>query len=68
MGSGWLCDRGGSPRRIQVGDMIVCEPGTEHWHGAAEGSVMMHLAVSLGITTWKEEVDDTEWRKAIEAS
>jgi len=62
MGSGWICDKGGEPRQIHTGDTIVCEAGTEHWHGAAEGSVMMHLACSLGVTTWKEEVTDEEWR------
>lgn len=63
MGSGWICDRGGKPRPISTGDIIVCEAGTEHWHGAAEGSVMMHLACSLGMTSWKEEVTDEEWRE-----
>lgn len=61
VGSGWICDRGGQPRRIQVGDVIVCDAGTEHWHGAAEGSCMAHLAISLGVTSWKEEVTDSEW-------
>jgi quercetin dioxygenase-like cupin family protein len=63
MGSGWICDRGGKPRQINTGDVIVCEAGTEHWHGAAEGSVMMHLACSLGVTNWKEEVGDVEWQE-----
>ena len=62
MGSGWICDRGGEPRKIQAGDVIVCEAGTEHWHGASEGSVMMHLAISLGMTSWKEEVKEEDWR------
>ena len=65
MGSGWVCDRGAKPRRIRTGDVVVCEAGTEHWHGADEGSVMMHLAVSLGVTSWKEEVGDGEWREGI---
>lgn len=63
MGSGWICDRGGQPRKIKAGDVVVCEAGTEHWHGAREGSVLMHLAVSLGQTSWKEEVSDAEWRE-----
>ena len=66
MGSGWICDRGGNPRQIQTGDLIVCEAGTEHWHGAADGTLMMHLAISLGVTSWKEEVSEDEWR--VEAS
>lgn len=34
-------------------------------HGAAEGTVMMHLAISLGHTSWKEEVVEDEWRRSI---
>ncbi len=64
-GSGWVCDRGGKPRRIRAGDVVVCEAGTEHWHGADEGSVMMHLAISLGVTSWKEEVEEGEWKSSI---
>ena len=43
----------------------MCEAGTEHWHGAEEGSVMMHLAISLGVTSWKEEVGEDEWKSSI---
>lgn len=32
MGSGWVCDRGGVPRKIGVGDIVVCDAGTEHWY------------------------------------
>lgn len=61
-GSGWICDKGEKPRRIRTGDMILCAPGTTHWHGADEGSMMMHLAVSLGKTSWAEEVSEEEWK------
>jgi quercetin dioxygenase-like cupin family protein len=60
-GSGWICDKGGKPRRIRTGDMVVCEPGTTHWHGADDGSMMMHLAISLGKTSWAEEVSEEEY-------
>jgi quercetin dioxygenase-like cupin family protein len=36
-GSGWICDKGGKPRRIRTGDTVVCAAGTTHWHGADEG-------------------------------
>lgn len=68
VGSGWICDRGGKPRKIQVGDVVVCEAGTEHWHGAAEGSCMAHLAISLGVTSWKDEVSEEEWKQGTQAS
>ena len=50
-GSGWVCDKGGKPERISVGDIVQCPAGTVHWHGADKGSMMMHLAISLGKTT-----------------
>ena len=30
-------------------------------HGADDGSMMMHLAISLGKTTWMEEVGQEEY-------
>jgi quercetin dioxygenase-like cupin family protein len=60
-GSGWVCDEGEKPRRIRTGDLVVCAPGTTHWHGADDGSMMMHLAVSLGEAKWGEEVGEEEY-------
>lgn len=58
MGSGWICDQGGEPRRITAGDTIWAEPGATHWHGADKNSFLSHLAIGLGRTTWHEEVVD----------
>lgn len=60
-GSGWVCDKGGKPQRISVGDIVQCPAKTVHWHGADDGSMMMHLAISLGKTTWMEEVSQEEY-------
>lgn len=62
-GSGWICDKGGEPRRIIGGDYIWCPPGTTHWHGADNGSYMVHQAVSHGKTTWHDPVTDEEYGK-----
>jgi quercetin dioxygenase-like cupin family protein len=62
-GSGWICDKGGKPRRIRTGDTVVCAAGTTHWHGADEGSMMMHLAISLGTTSWDVEVTQEEYNQ-----
>lgn len=62
-GSGWVCDKGGVPQRIRVGDIVQCPAGTTHWHGADDGSMLTHLAVSLGKTTWLEEVTSEEYGK-----
>ncbi|SCO91257.1 uncharacterized protein FRV6_15385 [Fusarium oxysporum] len=56
-GSGWICDKGGEPRRLHAGDMVWASPGTTHWHGADEGSYMTHLAISMGKATWHEQVE-----------
>lgn len=64
-GSGWVCDKGSKPVRILTGDVIWCPPGTTHWHGADDGTYMVHQAVSLGGVEWGEEVQDEEYgRKA----
>ena len=59
-GSGWICDRGDKPKRLQVGDTVWCPPGTEHWHGADDGSYMAHFVHAHGKTEWKEAVSDEE--------
>ncbi|KAJ9622541.1 hypothetical protein H2204_011554 [Knufia peltigerae] len=60
-GSGWICDKGGEPRRLNVGDMVWCDAGTTHWHGGGDDTYMMHLAVSHGKTVWHEEVTAEEY-------
>lgn len=61
-GRGWVCDKGGVPQEIRVGDIVTCPAGTTHWHGADDGSMLVHLAVSLGKTTWLDEVTDDEYK------
>ncbi|KAL4886869.1 RmlC-like cupin domain-containing protein [Aspergillus karnatakaensis] len=56
-GTGWIADPGVPPRRIYTGDTIWCEANTTHWHGADEGSYLVHLAISLGGTEWLGEVE-----------
>jgi quercetin dioxygenase-like cupin family protein len=60
-GAGWLCEKGGKPQRIGIGDVVWCPAGTVHWHGADEGSYMCHMAVSHGKTSWMHEVSAEEW-------
>lgn len=60
-GSGFACAQGGAPQRLDVGDTVWIAPGEMHWHGAAPGSYLLHLAVSLGTTEWHEPVHDDEY-------
>ncbi|BCS30700.1 cupin domain-containing protein [Aspergillus puulaauensis] len=60
-GAGWICDKGSQPRRIKTGDVIWAPAGTTHWHGADDGSILTHLVVGLGNTTWHDAVTDEEY-------
>lgn len=55
-GEGWVCERGGQRERIAAGDVVWTPAGEEHWHGATDLHALHHLAVSLGTTSWLEEV------------
>lgn len=55
-GQGWICKDGEAPQPIRAGDVVWIGPGERHWHGAAEGSYMIHMAVSLGKAQWEDPV------------
>lgn len=62
-GTGWVCDKGGKPNKINVGDVVWCPPGTVHWHGADDGSMMVHQVVTHGKVEWYEPVSEEEYGK-----
>lgn len=56
---------GGSVERASPCDALWFAPGEKHWHGAAPGHPMVHLAVQEAdehgeVVTWMEHVDDSE--------
>ncbi len=53
-GDGRTQSRGGEVTALRPGDMVVAEAGEEHWHGAAAGATLQHLAISLGAVEWLE--------------
>ena len=61
-GQGRICTAGRRPRSLRPGDVVWVPPGERHWHGAAPGSFLTHLAVSLGVTDWSDEVADADYR------
>lgn len=51
---------------IRPGDVVQCPPGVKHWHGAAPGTAMTHLAVTGTLNgqnvTWMEKVSDEQYQ------
>ena len=65
-GVGWVQQRGDPRQVIRPGDSVWIEPGELHWHGAAGGRTMVHLAVQSvdqnGIdVVWLDHVTDAEY-------
>lgn len=67
-GHGLVCTRGGTPRRVGVGDTVFFAPGEEHWHGAAPDSAMTHIAMQEAqdgrVADWLEPVSDADYGAA----
>ncbi len=67
-GVGLVGTRDGSVLRIRAGDTVICPPDEEHWHGAAAGTFMSHLAMLESLpggqdpTTWLEPVTDDQYK------
>ena len=62
-GHGRVRARDGSGGTVAAGDVVYSPAGEEHWHGAGPDSYLLHHAISLGPTTWLEEVTDEEYNK-----
>jgi quercetin dioxygenase-like cupin family protein len=63
-----LGSRDGTVIEAHPGDTIYTAPGEEHWHGAAPGRFMAHLALMEGDgsgepqTVWREAVTDSDYQ------
>lgn len=55
---------GGPAEEIRTGDVIRIAPGVKHWHGAARGSAMTHIAITEALdgktADWQELVTDAQ--------
>ena len=60
-GSGWICKDGEKAKRIMTGDIVWIAPNERHWHGADQGSYMIHTATSLGKTNRAEAVSQSDY-------
>jgi len=62
-----LCQREGGPVEvIHPGDRVFFEPRENHWHGAAPGRFMTHIAMHQvdeqgTAVTWGEHVSDEQY-------
>jgi quercetin dioxygenase-like cupin family protein len=62
--------RDGNVVRARAGDTVICPPGEDHWHGAAEDTFMSHLAMLEAKsdggdpTTWLEPVTGDQYQQA----
>ena len=64
--SAWHTQQEGKPVQvIRAGDVISCPADVKHWHGAAPGSAMTHLAITGMVdgksVNWKELVTDEQY-------
>jgi quercetin dioxygenase-like cupin family protein len=57
---------GGPVEEVRPGDVVWFAPGEKHWHGAAPGTGMTHLAVHEAkdgkFVDWLEPVTDDQYR------
>lgn len=57
---------GGPIREIRPGDTVWFAPGEKHWHGAAPGQAMTHIAMQEAqdgsVVTWLEQVSDEQYQ------
>ena len=72
-GIGWVGTRDGAVQVIRPGDVVVIDPGEEHWHGATAESLMSHIAVQEAdeddeTVIWLEPVTDEELARAVAAA
>jgi quercetin dioxygenase-like cupin family protein len=65
-GVGVVQTRDGHTIVMRPGDTVYTPPGVWHWHGAAPGSFMTHLALSLagGEVEWGDHVTGEEYDAA----
>jgi quercetin dioxygenase-like cupin family protein len=60
-GAGLVATEGGAPHPIGPGDVVWAAPGEVHWHGGGLESMLLHVAVSLGRTSWLGPVSDADY-------
>lgn len=66
-GVGRVQREGGPVEEIRPGDVVWVPPGVKHWHGAAPGTGMTHIALQEQVdgrnVDWMEKVADEQYRR-----
>lgn len=61
-GVGWTQCEGGPKTELRPGDLIWCDCGRRHWHGATDKTAMQHVAIQEAQNgsrvEWMEPVSD----------
>ena len=64
-GSGRVQREGGPVEDVSPGDVVWFPAGEKHWHGAAPGTAMTHIAVQEkkdgSAVEWLEKVSDAQY-------
>ncbi|MBC3766350.1 (R)-mandelonitrile lyase [Neptunicella marina] len=67
-GVGWTQCEGGDKTEIRPGDIIWCNCGKRHWHGATDSQSMQHVAIQEALdgkpVDWFEAVSDEQYLSA----
>ena len=67
-GRGLAQREGGHIEEIRPGDVVWFAPGEKHWHGAAPGTAMQHIAIQEAldgkVVEWMEQVTDAQYAAA----
>ena len=61
---------GGPKKEIHAGDVVHCNCGKKHWHGATDTTGMSHIAVQEWMdgtpVNWLEKVTDEQYLSPLE--
>lgn len=64
-GVGWTQCEGGPKTEIRTGDVVWCNCGRRHWHGATATTAMTHVAITESLNgvnvEWMEPVTDEQY-------
>ncbi|KAA0701249.1 cupin domain-containing protein [Neorhizobium sp. P12A] len=64
-GCGRAQRQGGPVEEIHPGDIVWFAPGEKHWHGAAPGTAVTHIAIAEAldgkVVDWMDHVTDEEY-------